>query len=76
MARTRSKTSQTPTAEGPWLSTREAAAYVHLTEQYLRKLRLVGEGPPFAKLPGARGRVLYSQPALDAWVSDHYGAGA
>lgn len=46
--------------------TRGAAGHLHLSRQYLEKLRLAGGGPAFAKL----GRVVrYRRIDLDNWLT-------
>ncbi|MSQ03440.1 MAG: DNA-binding protein [Myxococcales bacterium] len=36
--------------------------------QTLRKWRLTGRGPPYIRLGGPMGRVLYRRADLDAWL--------
>lgn len=47
------------------LDTVAAAAHLHLSRQYLEKMRLVGGGPVFLKLGRA---VRYRRIDLDAWL--------
>jgi predicted DNA-binding transcriptional regulator AlpA len=44
----------------------EAAQYVGLSASTLAKMRVRGDGPPYAK--AGRRVVLYSQQDLDAWL--------
>ncbi|WP_419880262.1 helix-turn-helix transcriptional regulator [Parapontixanthobacter aurantiacus] len=47
------------------MRTRQAALYLDISESLLEKLRVVGGGPPYAKI----GRsVVYRRHALDAWL--------
>ena len=47
------------------VNTRGAVARLGVSESFLNKLRIVGRGPPFAKLAGA---VRYDIAELDLWV--------
>jgi excisionase family DNA binding protein len=47
------------------MTTKDAAAYVGLSEGTLEKLRLTGEGPTYLKLGRA---VRYVAADLDAWL--------
>jgi len=51
--------------EGPWLNYLDAARYTGLSDSYLRKA-VMDNRVPFRKI-GAR--VLFSQPALDRWIT-------
>jgi excisionase family DNA binding protein len=52
------------------LDTPEAASYLRLSKPTLERLRLQGNGPPYAKLtPGNRGPVRYRRADLDAWLA-------
>lgn len=48
------------------LTTREASLYTSLSESWLEKMRLRGDGPAFVRL-GVR-RVGYEIDALDRWL--------
>ena len=48
------------------LPTPEAATYLRLSKPTLERLRLTGEGPPYAKLGKA---VRYRRADLDAWLA-------
>ncbi len=48
------------------LTTKEAASICGLTEVYMRKLRMSGEGPEFYKV---RRKVLYDPTRLQAWLA-------
>lgn len=51
------------------LDTPDAAEYLRLSCTTLKRLRLTGNGPAFAKLtPGPRGSVRYRRVDLDAWL--------
>jgi hypothetical protein len=50
------------------MNTPEAAAYTGLGKSTLDRFRLVGGGPPFSKVCGRRGRVIYDPDDLDAWL--------
>ena len=52
--------------EPRYLGTKEAAAYLGLSAKTLEKLRVTGEGPPYAK---AGRRVIYDRRDLDRWVA-------
>jgi hypothetical protein len=53
------------------LSTGEAALYLGLRAQTLRKWRLIGSGPLYIRMGrGLRARVGYRRSALDAWCAD------
>lgn len=47
------------------MSTKDAAAYVGLSEKTLAIKRCDGTGPPFVKL----GRIFYFREDLDRWLS-------
>ena len=52
------------------LTTIAAAAYLGLSRPTLERLRVSGDGPPFAKLTaGPQGAVLYRTSDLDKWVA-------
>jgi hypothetical protein len=51
---------------GQYLTPPQAAEYLSLSENALAKMRLTGDGPPYAKFGR---RVRYGQVALDAWAS-------
>ena len=51
------------------MRTPEAAAYLTLSIAMLVRMRVKGEGPPFAKL--GKRVVLYDRDELDQWVSDN-----
>lgn len=53
--------------EPRYLGTKEAAAYLGLSPKTLEKLRVTGEGPPYAK---AGRRVIYDRRDLDRWVAE------
>ena len=48
------------------LDTPEAASYIRLSKPTLERLRLTGDGPPYAKLGKA---VRYRRTDLDAWLA-------
>ena len=56
------------TERRPPLTVRAAATYSGLTEGYLNKRRVSGDGPMFLKIGG---RVLYKPDDLDAWLDAH-----
>lgn len=49
-----------------FLNTAQAAAYLGVSERSLRRLRMEGEGPNFARVGGKVG---YEPAALDAWLT-------
>lgn len=49
-----------------YLSTEETAEHMRVSQSWLAKSRLSGEGPPFIK---AGRTVLYDLDDLDAWLS-------
>ena len=46
----------------------QAAAFLNLSKSTLAKMRMRGEGPPFAKLGGKI--VVYRLTDLDAWINE------
>ena len=60
----------TPIAASEYMTTREAAAYLKLSRQFLEGARYRGDasGPAYIKLERA---VRYRRSALDAWMSAH-----
>ena len=52
-------------AANKYLTTKEAAFYVRLSESSLEKKRVSGDGPEFLKVGKA---VRYEQTALDTWM--------
>jgi predicted DNA-binding transcriptional regulator AlpA len=53
------------------LTTAQAAAYLGLRPQTLRKRRLTGDGPPYVRLgDGPRARVAYRLADLEAWMAE------
>ncbi len=53
--------------ESEIFTTTEAAKYIRLGKPTLERMRLTGNGPPFAKLGGA---VRYRKPDLDRWIDN------
>lgn len=53
-----------PEIESPFLTIKETAAYLRLTERALENFRQVGGGPVYRK---HGGRVVYHKDDLDAW---------
>ena len=51
-----------------YLSTKEAADYIGLSDCTLNRMRVTGEGPRYAKLGR---RVVYAPADLDAWVEEN-----
>lgn len=51
----------------PWMTTREAAAYIRMSYRTLEDLRMSGGGPVYAR-PG-RNMVRYHRDDLDAWMA-------
>lgn len=58
----------TNTVNSPWLSTRQAAAYLGFKETTLEVWRSTGGGPAFYRIAGRTVR--YHQNDLDAWAMD------
>jgi hypothetical protein len=52
---------------GEWLTTRQAADYVHLSEGTLRNYRHDGVGPHFTTMPN--GQIRYTKAELDQWIT-------
>ncbi len=56
------------------LTSKEAAAYLGLSEGYLRALRCTGQikgrltPPPFVRIGRGRGGIRYARTDLDEWV--------
>ena len=49
------------------MRTPQAAQYLDVSESFLEKKRVFGDGPPYSKI----GRsVLYRRAALDAWLTE------
>jgi predicted DNA-binding transcriptional regulator AlpA len=58
-------TSKTTTGFERLLTTREAAAFLHLSESWLAKARMRGDGPPYVKI----GRsIRYREATLVQWL--------
>lgn len=53
-------------ANSGWMTTRDAAEYLAVSEGHLRNLRSAGLGPPFHK---AHGIVRYWPSDLDDWLA-------
>ena len=53
----------------PLLLTIDAAAFLGLKPQTLRKWRVTGAGPPYIRLGGPLGRVAYRRSDIDAWIT-------
>ena len=49
----------------------EAAELARLQPSTLQNWRVLGTGPPFIRLGGARGRIVYEREALIAWIRSH-----
>lgn len=49
----------------------ELAAFLGVKPQTLRKWRLTGQGPPYVKLGGPAGRVVYRRSDVDTWIESH-----
>ena len=64
------KIAPAPFAFGEYMPTPEAAAYIHLSRQYLEIARYKGDdpGPPYIKLERA---VRYRKVDLDKWMAKH-----
>ncbi len=55
----------------PLLSSPEAARYLGIQQQTLRKWRLLGKGPRYVRLGDSpRSRVMYRLSELEAWVDE------
>jgi hypothetical protein len=50
----------------PLLTSEEAATYLRRPENWLRKRRMTGDGPPFVLMAG---RVFYKKHSLDEWLA-------
>jgi hypothetical protein len=50
----------------PLLTSVEAATYLRRPENWLRKRRMTGDGPPFVLMSG---RVFYKKHSLDEWLA-------
>jgi hypothetical protein len=50
----------------PLLTSVEAAIYLRRPENWLRKRRITGDGPPFVLMAG---RVFYKRHSLDEWLA-------
>lgn len=55
--------------ESVFLTPKEAAAYLRVSQSYLDKLRVYGGGPSFARL--SPRKVVYERPKLDEWARIH-----
>lgn len=49
----------------------EAADLARLKPSTLQNWRVLGTGPPFLRLGGSRGRVVYDREALITWIRSH-----
>ena len=55
----------------PFLTTKEAAAYLRLSPRSIERLRVDGNGPPYKKCgKGKKAKVLYAIDDLDVWLVD------
>lgn len=55
----------------PFLTTKEAAAYLRMSPRSIERLRVNGSGPPYKKCgKGKKAKVLYAINDLDAWLVD------
>lgn len=53
----------------PFLTTKEAAAYLRMSPRSIERLRIEGKGPPYKKCgKGKKAKVLYAIDDLDAWL--------
>jgi hypothetical protein len=59
-----------------YLTTRQAAALLHLSPRTLERFRVEGTGPQFFKAgQGKRSRVLYAKADLEGWIArQRYGS--
>jgi predicted DNA-binding transcriptional regulator AlpA len=67
-----SSASGTPAADRPaaapiLLTPKQAARYLNLSDSWLAKRRVAGDGPPYIKLGGA---VRYAEASLQRWMKD------
>lgn len=56
--------------DSPYLVPEQAAAYLHVSEHTLAKLRLSGKGPRFRYHGRGKRAPVYTQAALDAWSAE------
>ena len=52
----------------PWpprLNSKEAAKYLGVSDSWMRKKRVSGDGPPFLRLVG---KIVYDRETLDRWM--------
>lgn len=63
----------TPPAGLPSLA---AAAYIGVARQTLANWRVLGDGPPYAKLGKSGTRIVYRVSDLDRYLADHMVGGA
>ena len=58
-----------PAEDADLIDTREAARLAGFSEKHMRNLRCYGEGPPFVRMKGQRGRtaVFYRREDVVAW---------
>ena len=49
------------------IPSREAAAFIGVSPATLDNWRVRGDGPPFHKTPGRKGKVLYDPADIEAW---------
>ena len=55
----------------PLLTTKDAAAFLGISEKTLERRRLSGGGPSFLKLSaGQSGRVRYAAADIERWLAD------
>jgi hypothetical protein len=59
-----------------YLTTKQAAALLHLSPRTLERFRVEGTGPQFFKAgQGKRSRVLYAKADLEGWIAQQrYGS--
>lgn len=62
--------------DGEYLTSVQVAELLGVTEQTVRRWRVMGKGPPWSRPGGgSKGRVVYRRTALDQWLADREGRG-
>ena len=61
-----------PSPLGRFYTAKEAARYLRVSEDYLERLRMSGEGPNYIKLGQAHNsKILYHEHDLHEWILLH-----
>lgn len=66
------RAAKAPPSAGEWLTAKQAAALMSVAVNTLARLRMHGDGPPYAKHGrGKQAAVRYKRSDLEAWMASH-----